>query len=72
MLILYLDYVGVTKEKEKLYQLYVQIMIWFVDLMSINNAGHTIYVNNNKYKTHLIPSGVFLWNKISNWAKLCS
>ena len=24
-----------------------------------NNAGHTIYVNNIKYKTHLIPSGVF-------------
>ena len=24
-----------------------------------NNAGHTIYVNSDKYKTHLIPSGVF-------------
>ena len=24
-----------------------------------NNAGHTIYMNNQKYKTHLIPSGVF-------------
>lgn len=24
-----------------------------------NNAGHTIYINNIKYKTHLIPSGVF-------------
>ncbi len=24
-----------------------------------HNAGHTIYVNNKKYKTHLIPSGVF-------------
>ena len=24
-----------------------------------NNAGHTIYVNNVQYKTHLIPSGVF-------------
>ena len=24
-----------------------------------SNAGHTIYVNNKKYKTHLIPSGVF-------------
>ena len=24
-----------------------------------NNAGHTIYVNGEKYKTHLIPSGVF-------------
>lgn len=24
-----------------------------------NNAGHTIYVNHIKYKTHLIPSGVF-------------
>lgn len=24
-----------------------------------NNAGHTIYINGNKYATHLIPSGVF-------------
>ena len=24
-----------------------------------NNAGHTIYIKNKKYKTHLIPSGVF-------------
>lgn len=24
-----------------------------------NNAGHTIYINNIKYKTHLLPSGVF-------------
>lgn len=24
-----------------------------------NNAGHTIYINNIKYKTHLIPTGVF-------------
>ncbi len=24
-----------------------------------NNAGHTIYVNNKKYKTHLIPCGIF-------------
>ena len=24
-----------------------------------NNAGHTIYVDGEKYKTHLIPSGVF-------------
>jgi adenylosuccinate synthase len=24
-----------------------------------NNAGHNIYINNKKYKTHLIPSGVF-------------
>ena len=24
-----------------------------------NNAGHTIYKNNNKYITHLIPSGIF-------------
>jgi len=24
-----------------------------------NNAGHTVYVNDNKHKTHLIPSGVF-------------
>lgn len=24
-----------------------------------NNAGHTVFVNGKKYKTHLIPSGVF-------------
>jgi len=24
-----------------------------------NNAGHTVYVDNKKYHTHLIPSGVF-------------
>ena len=24
-----------------------------------NNAGHTVYVNGNKYKTHLIPCGIF-------------
>ncbi len=24
-----------------------------------NNAGHTVYVNGNKFKTHIIPSGVF-------------
>ena len=24
-----------------------------------NNAGHTIYINSQKYKTHLVPSGVF-------------
>ena len=24
-----------------------------------NNAGHTIYIDGRKYKTHLIPSGVF-------------
>ena len=24
-----------------------------------NNAGHTVYINGNKYKTHLIPSGIF-------------
>ncbi len=24
-----------------------------------NNAGHTIYVDGNKYKTNLIPSGIF-------------
>lgn len=24
-----------------------------------NNAGHTIYKDNKKYKTHLIPSGIF-------------
>lgn len=24
-----------------------------------NNAGHTVYVNNKQYSTHLIPSGIF-------------
>jgi len=24
-----------------------------------NNAGHTVYVNGNKYETHLIPCGIF-------------
>ena len=24
-----------------------------------NNAGHTVWVNDKKYKTHLVPSGVF-------------
>ena len=24
-----------------------------------NNAGHTVYIDGKKYKTHLIPSGVF-------------
>lgn len=24
-----------------------------------NNAGHTVFVNGKKYKTHLVPSGVF-------------
>jgi len=24
-----------------------------------NNAGHTVFIDNKKYKTHLIPSGVF-------------
>ena len=24
-----------------------------------SNAGHTVYLNNKKYKTHIIPSGVF-------------
>ena len=28
-----------------------------------NNAGHTIYVDGVKYKTHLIPSGVFFNKK---------
>lgn len=29
-----------------------------------NNAGHTIYINGKKYKTHLIPCGIF-FNKLS-------
>jgi len=28
------------------------------------NAGHTVYINNKKYKTHIIPCGVFQ-NKVS-------
>lgn len=28
------------------------------------NAGHTVYLNNKKYKTHIIPCGIFQ-NKIS-------
>jgi adenylosuccinate synthase len=24
-----------------------------------SNAGHTIYVNNKKYKTHIVPAGIF-------------
>jgi len=34
-------------------------MILFVDGGGGNNAGHTIYVDGIKYKTHLIPSGIF-------------
>lgn len=29
-----------------------------------NNAGHTILIDNKKYKLHLIPSGIFYNNKI--------
>lgn len=29
-----------------------------------NNAGHTILIQNKKYKLHLIPSGIFYKNKI--------
>lgn len=29
-----------------------------------NNAGHTILIDNKKYKLHLIPSGIFYDNKI--------
>jgi len=28
-----------------------------------NNAGHTVYVDGTKYKTHIIPSGVFYGGK---------
>lgn len=28
------------------------------------NAGHTVYINNKKYKTHIIPCGIFK-NKLS-------
>lgn len=24
-----------------------------------SNAGHTVYVNGNRYKTHIVPSGIF-------------
>ena len=30
-----------------------------------NNAGHTVIVNDNKYKLHLIPSGVLYPDPIS-------
>lgn len=29
-----------------------------------NNAGHTILIDNKKYKLHLIPSGIFYENKL--------
>ncbi|MCG7408363.1 adenylosuccinate synthase [Paenibacillus sp. ACRRX] len=29
-----------------------------------NNAGHTILIDNKKYKLHLIPSGIFYDNKL--------
>ena len=29
-----------------------------------NNAGHTILINNKKYKLHLIPSGILYQDKI--------
>jgi len=29
-----------------------------------NNAGHTITINNDKYKLHLIPSGIFYKDKL--------
>ncbi len=29
-----------------------------------NNAGHTILINDQKYKLHLIPSGIFYKNKV--------
>ena len=30
-----------------------------------NNAGHTVIVNNNTYKLHLIPSGVLYKHPVS-------
>jgi adenylosuccinate synthase len=30
------------------------------------NAGHTVYVNGKKYKTHIIPSGIFAGKKCVN------
>ena len=32
-----------------------------------NNAGHTVIVNNNTYKLHLIPSGVLYEHPVSNY-----
>ena len=29
-----------------------------------NNAGHTVVINNNKYKLHLIPAGIFYPDKL--------
>src|SRR5690606_13158083 len=29
-----------------------------------NNAGHTILINDRKYKLHLIPSGIFYKDKV--------
>ena len=28
------------------------------------NAGHTVYLKDRKYKTHLIPCGVFMVKKV--------
>ena len=33
-------------------------MIGYVDGIGGSNAGHTIYLNNIKYITHIIPCGV--------------
>ena len=34
---------------------------WVCRWSGSHNAGHTIYFNNKKYVTHLIPIAVFLW-----------
>ena len=31
-----------------------------------SNAGHTIYRDGKKYKTHLVPSGIFNHKKCSD------
>ena len=32
---------------------------WVCRWCGSHNAGHTIYVNNKKYVTHIVPAGVF-------------
>jgi adenylosuccinate synthase len=35
------------------------------------NAGHTVYLGGKKFKTHLIPSGVFSRQTINHRSGLC-
>ncbi len=34
-----------------------------------NNAGHTIVFNGEKYKLHLIPSGIFIKINLCHWKR---